>query len=219
MAKQTEEQLAEKVVDFLKTEGWEIYQEVEPMHGRSVADIVCTKDNKVLVVECKLALGISVMSQAWHWKTFADYIAVAVPTSACGSTKEKLFCYDILRSFGIGLITSAGLRTRWNIVGTKQSAIQKSILLKSLNEKHKTWAKAGNNKRSKWSPFQETVSNITKYVAENNGCDIDVMLNEIKVHYKKTSTAKVSILKYIRMGVIKNILVKTVNKITRLYIK
>lgn len=219
MAKQTEEQFAEKVVAYLLEEGWEVFQEVEPMRGRSVADIVCTKDNKMLVVECKLALGISVMAQAWHWKDFADYIAVAVPSSACGFTKEKEFCYDILRMFGIGLITASGLKVKWNINYKKQPARQKSILTKSLTEQHKTWAKAGNNKRSKWSPFQETVTNITKYVTENNGCDIDVMLNEITTHYKKASTAKASILKYIRMGVIKNITAKTKDKVTRLYTK
>lgn len=219
MAKQSEEKFAEKIVIFLQNEGWEIFQEVEPLHGRSVADIVAVKDRKVLVVECKLALGISVMSQAWHWKNYADYIAVAVPTSACGFTKEKEFCYDILRKFGIGLITASGLKTKWNICTVKQQASQRATLLKSLNEQHKTWAKAGNNQRKKWSPFQQTVSDILAYVFDNPGCDIDDMLKDVSVHYKNKNSAKNSILRYIKSGVIKDMSAKTANSVTRLYVK
>jgi hypothetical protein len=225
---QSEEALAEMVVKWLKNNGWTVYQEVQlNRYGSTIADIVAEKAGIYWIIECKLNFSFSVMSQADRWKNFANFVSIACPYTKVWPFKEKL-----CKLLDIGVITVAYERSyscySTNIVDKhgiiervpkiEQILLHKS-LINCLTEKHKTFAKAGNNYGARLTPFKLTVENLIAYVKQNNGCLLKEAIKNIKHHYSTNNSAKGCLSRLINSDVIKELYIERAKEGNRVYLK
>lgn len=61
---ESEAALAAVIVKELRNLGWAVYQEVD--FGNKIADIIAVWDSKIVwIIETKLHLNLTVLSQAW----------------------------------------------------------------------------------------------------------------------------------------------------------
>jgi len=220
----SETELAEQVIKYLKDLKWEVYQEVQIASYGSIADIVAVKNGLVWIIECKLSLSLDVIGQAECWTRHANYTSVAVPASLKDS-KGRDFAYKILKQYGIGCFEmphpdSYSYRSHLQRIQSKlnRTAIT-SLIKRSLCEEQKTWAKAGNSKGSRYTPFQDTTNQILRAVANKPGMTFKELMNEINHHYSSDTCARSSILQWIHRGVIKGVRLKLKGKNYTLYLE
>src|SRR5579883_3224071 len=83
---ETETELAAVATDWLRTQGWTVYEEV-CCRGRA-ADIVAVRGRLVWVIEAKKSLTFALLDQARAWKPFAHYVSVAVPAARESSGRD-----------------------------------------------------------------------------------------------------------------------------------
>lgn len=221
----SEADLARKVIKWLEGHGWDVYQEVE--YRGSIADIVCLCDPKVWVIECKQSLGFAVMEQAMYWRGRANYSSVAVPLVKRYS-RGRVFAEQVCRSFGLGLIevgsASVDYGEQWSSGGVVERVPPKlyrkshaESIREVLQPEHKTFAAAGSPTGKRWTPFQGTVQQLTKFVKANPGCSMKEMVDGIRHHYTSASSAKGSLRKWIDAGTIPGIRVEYKGRTPLLY--
>lgn len=214
----SEIELAERVVNWLKEQGWEIYQEVAFMSSK-IADIVAIKDNQSWVIECKTSFGLKVLEQAFDWKVFANYVSVAVPYRSIYKSKIANIILNDLK-IGALLISVKG----WDESRRVEEYLKpifydcgKINIIKYLHNEQKTWAQAGSKSGNRYTKFKGTVNQIYEYLKLHPGSTLKEIIKNIHHHYSKDSTAQSAISAWIRNGVIKNIDIKLENKFYHYY--
>lgn len=200
MSKIKETDLAKQLIKSFDGSDYEVYQEVTTPNGS--ADIVL-KYSFLWAIEVKLGMNLTVIAQARYNQRYFHYSSIAIPWK---SRKGKTYNIgrEICNNFGIGIfaISSGGnveeiLKARLN-----RRAQSKWII---LNERMKTYAEAGNSNGDRWTPFNQTVDDLKRYVRNNPGCHLKIALSEIDHHYHTLSSATSSIRQWIKTGVIKGI--------------
>ncbi len=186
----TEEELAIKVISYLESNDWEIFQEVAPYGYRSrTCDIVARKNNQYWAIEVKQSLGLAVIEQAHYWLHNAHFVSVAV--SVGGNSRTRCFAEYILRHLGMGCI-EVGKNTDYvsETVPPKLTEISSSQFDQVVCEEHKTFAKAGNAKSKRFTPFQKTKMLLLEYVKQNNNSNLLDVLKNIDHHYSSIYSGK-----------------------------
>ena len=214
-----ETELAEKVVIWLQDYQWEVYQEVQIFSASEVADIVAVQNKIVWVIECKTSFSLAVIAQANKWKDYSHYSSIAVPQVRASTGSQ--FGNTVLRRFGVGKL-ELGLYERGIREITKPQLNRKAMadrFLCVLSEKHKTFAKAGNNEGLRFTPFQDTCSQIAREVAQNPGLTIKELLTRIRHHYASPESARSSLLHWANAGKIRGIEVRQEGKYIKFYPK
>lgn len=214
-------ELAEKVVAWLESQHWDVYQEVQPGAFDRTADIVAVNGQLLWVVECKTSFSLALLEQAVRWRGYANYISIATPSPkrhSRGTDAGRLF----LRHFGIGLIhvhnRDYDSVSQYHLCRPALSRKRSDTLFNAITEHHKTYAKAGNSKNMRWTPFQQTCSELQSIVQRNPGICFKDMMDRLSHHYNKNSTARSCLLKYLNMGdVVKGVRVEKDGKFLRLY--
>lgn len=235
-----ETELAGKVVDYLRLDGWTVYQEVQ-MYGYAsrVADIVATQrfgqTELIWIIECKCSMTTSVCEQAWYWNQHwaSHYVSIAIPNLR--RSKGFYYLYETLKNHGIGILEVTNHNQHWmnkdkdlppsfvsedlrpQLFRTHQDYRRRT--LDKLHELHKTYAPAGNADGKKLTAFNYTVSELEKAVRQSPGKTMDEILRYTDHHYSSAASAKASIFKWIHRGVIKNIRLVKEGRVTRLYPK
>lgn len=212
----SEVELAERVVDYLRDLRWDVYQEVQAYSG-NIADIVATQNNLVWIVECKRSFSLDLVAQASEWVNCAHFISIATPSRkrAWSNMKKDKVIKDLLNLYGLGWFVVSPIMSSWesavdNFFAPKLNRKANVNPIKNmLTERHKTFAKAGNAQGKRYTPFQNTVEQITAIVEQKPGITITELLKSIKHHYSTDSTARCCILKWIQEGVIKGIHLKS----------
>jgi len=152
-----ETELAEKVVDWLKSQHWEVYQEVQPHAFDRTADIVAVTGNLLWIIEVKKSLSLALLEQALRWRGYANYISIATPNPkrhTKGEDAARLF----LKHFGIGRL-SIRRRSGDNVdqmIAPHLCRNRLGTLMDCLTEHHKTYAQAGNADGRRWTQFRNT---------------------------------------------------------------
>lgn len=200
MTKITEVDLAKQLIKSFDGTDYEVYQEVTTPNGS--ADIVL-KYGFLWAIEVKLGMNLTVIAQARYNQRYFHYSSIAVPAKA---RKGKTFNIgvEICRQWGIGifLISSHGGTNDHLKAKLNRNAITDHIL---LHEKMKTFAEAGNSNGDRWTPFNQTVDELKRFIRKNPECRLKNALTEISHHYSSLSSAQNSIRQWIRTGVIKGI--------------
>lgn len=213
MMKETE--LAERVIQFLESQHWDVYQEVQVERYGRCADIVAVKGNIVWIIECKLSLSLAVLEQAYRWCCNANFVSVAVPYST--HAKGRAFASMIMSTFNIGYITVYNQSVTQDIPPGLFRKAKTKIIKNNLREEHKTFAKAGNSYGERFTPFRQTCIDLFHIVAANPGISLKEAITQVNHHYRKDSTAIVSLANWIRLGKVKNIRAELVNNRTKLF--
>lgn len=214
MLKRSEVDVAKQVIKWLEEYHWEIYQEVKFKFTGGVADIVAVQNNLIWIIETKTILGLKVIEQADKWRYLANYVSIATP----GGPNNN-FIDDILKWKKIGRII-VNENDCYEPIGAflNRKALTDKIK-KGLNEKHKTYAEAGNNKGRYWSPFKETCRQILLVVMRENGILLNDLIHKINHHYHTPASAKTSIVEWTKRGYIQGIEVRLENNKYRFYLK
>lgn len=216
----SEEEFAEIIVKWLKKNGWEVYQEVQARAYSGIADIVAEKYGLYWIIECKLNFGFKVMAQADDWKGCANYVSVAVPSS-----KTNMFKRKICKLLNIGVMSVSKHFYKDNEFNIEEylvaqtQTIKSKCLINALTEKHKTYAKAGNNCGKRITPFNTTVENLTTLVKEKSGILLKQAIIKITHHYATDNSAYACIRQYISNGIIKGFELKYDERKPRIYLK
>ena len=216
-----ETDLAKKVVDWLNSQYWEVYQEVKI--GGSIADIVATQGNLIWIIECKLSMSLELIGQAFEWKREAHFVSVAVPKQKQRyPTKARRIGKVILRHYGIGLLEIRNINADINdhLISPKLNRKAYVNWVKnSLCEKQKYWAPAGSCNGGYWTPYKETCRGIVRIVNKNPGIFLKDLIDSLDHHYANDKSAKASIRHWIGIGAIKGVRYEKDGRFLRFYPK
>lgn len=215
--KMTETDLANIIIDYYKNLGYEVYQEVHnTVNGSNRADIVAVKDGKYTVIETKMNFGLTIVYQAFAWKMYSHFSFICIPSAKKGNSSSRRFGYDICRDYGIGVIEYT---TKGDIRFVRDSTLNPEPILPQLYEKQKEQIAGGKNS-DYITPFKITCSLVREYLEENgNKCTLNSIMENINHHYSNNHSAKSSILKMVKMGVLKDIRYIKEKRVNYLYIQ
>lgn len=211
---ENEEKLAEIVVEWLQSQGWEVYQEVSTGYGDPVADIVAAKDGLTWIIECKLSVSLQLLAQVTRWVDQAHFVSMAVPRrgSMRGYWNVDHFINRTLKMFTVGRLDISP-KTDYREAEVKESVkakeneySQKSkLILKYLHKSQKNWAKAGSSNGDHWTPFKETVKLLKEYITIHPGCTMKEAIDKINHHYSSPGNAVNGLNSWIKDGIIEGI--------------
>jgi hypothetical protein len=146
----TEADLASKVVSWLESDGWEVFQEVQPEGwGGPRADIVAVQEGRVWVVECKKQFSFDLLAQAEKWKPYSNRASIAVPYARRSDGRSTAF--RVAGLLGLGVFEVESL---WPVDADRIPAVKQVVepeyrgfvdwkLRDALRPEHKEYAKAG----------------------------------------------------------------------------
>lgn len=188
----SESELAESVVIWLKTEGWTVYKEVKPLKFNETADIVAIKDDKIWIIESKLAYGSKVLEQAYNWMKYADFVSIAVPRTYNKNPVLDFF----LKEKGIGrfwVAPSSSPLTKYGYVHLDTSPrmnnnTSKQFIINSLREEQKS-SIAGSLSGGTVTPYKLTIDQIRALIRANGPQTIHQIVDSIKHHYANRASA------------------------------
>ena len=213
-----EELLAEKVVAYLQDLHWDVYQEVKPRGFGEVADIVAVQSNRIWIIETKTSFSLAVIAQAYNWRNFAHCVSIAVPSARRYSKRD--FGSDILRHYGLGLLRVYD-QYEGSVVEDVRARLHRNSLSKkilgSLCEEQKTYAKAGNNRGSYYSPFKRTCHEVARTVHANPGISLKSLIEKVDHHYASASSARTSLRYWAEAGKIRGIRMEKEGKFIKFY--
>lgn len=202
MDKLSEVDLAEQIVKHLEKLKYDVYQEVKVCGG--CADIIAVKNGEVTIVEVKTSLTISLLHQAYGWNRWANHIYIAVPYTR---DKARHFAYRVCRDYGLGvlLINKKTMGVREEVPDSLHRKTASKKILSALRPEHKTYCKAGSQLGKRFTPFQETCDALKLFISQKPGLSLDEIVKQVKHHYKTNTSAKFSLSKWLKKGVIKGI--------------
>jgi hypothetical protein len=210
----SEKELADVIIEYYEDKGYETYKEVtakgSKSGGTNRADIVAVKGEEQIVIETKITFGLKLIQQAFTWKVKSHKTYICIPRKKRTSTIR--FGYDICRDMGIGIIEIDV--DKENINFYSESSINEDPYLPKLYEIQKD-SDAGTSGKYV-TPFKITKNKILDFIKQNGETSLTKLVEGVDHHYKSDHSAKQSISKLIRIGVIELQLFKKNNKI---YIK
>ncbi len=181
-----ERDLALPVKDYLRAEGWTLYEEVS-FSGKT-ADIIAERDevggSDLAAVELKTSFGLPVIAQARNWQAHAHLAWVAVPEAKL--TPERSMALWVCESFGIGVLEvrrigkleeaayarGEPLRLpRVQALLAAQPKYNRSVapLRAALAPEHQTHAPAGTKTGVRWNATQAAYQRVRDYLTEAGG--------------------------------------------------
>lgn len=198
---ESEADLAEVVVRYLTDFGWDVYQEVE-LHN--IADVVAVNDRIVWVIETKRTFGLGVLSQAQQWLRYANRVSIGVPVARRSDARN--FGEYTARAFGIGVLQVSGpnIDQVSETVRPKLQRFKAKRIRSVLCPEQKTFAKAGNAERKRWTPFKQTCERLRREVARSRDglIPLKTLIEKVDHHYASATSARGSLKKMIEEGVI-----------------
>lgn len=197
-----EYELAEKFIESFNGTDYEIYQEIETYIG--IADIVLKHANFTWAIEVKTSLSLQVIAQAWYNQMIYNFSSICVPSPRRTCSKGADFAHKACADKGIGIFK---IDRYGNVSEILKAKFNRQILKHRINlvDQQKTYAKAGNANGDRWTPFNQTVSELKRYIKKYPGCKLKDALMNIGHHYASLSSAQNSIRQWINSGVIQGI--------------
>jgi len=218
---ESEAALAAVVVSWLRGSDAQVFQEVE--HRGDIADIVATRADEVLVVECKLSSNLHLLEQAWRWRERAHRVYIAVPFYGGAHRFARVVCEKL--GIGVLKVTPPSAYRPKDDPG-KVHIIYKSplrepdasrcSLLSVLRPEHQTYAAAGSPTGARFTPFRATAQALVAYVVAHPGERLRVVLDTIPTHWPK-KVSVTAVVKLIERGVIPGVRVEGTGREIRIF--
>lgn len=207
----SEKDLAEIIIEYYENLGYHTYKEVTAKGskggGTNRADIIAVKDDEHIVIETKITFGLKLIQQGYTWKSKSHLTYICLPRKKKTSTKR--FGYDICRDLGIGII-EIDIKTK-KINFYCESSINEKPDLPKLYESQKDATAGVSGKYI--TPFKITKEKILEFIKQNGETSLTKLVEGVDHHYKSNNSAKQSISKLIKIGVIELKIFKKNNKI------
>ena len=193
----TETEIAAPVVAWLQDQKWNVYQEVQPHRAGPIADIVAEQQGRVWVIEVKKSMSLKLLSQAFKWVCWANWVSIAVPYRRLSDVAGR-FC----EGEGIGIIQVC-------------SCAPPDVLVRAAPRLHRRLAAtylrdclcpemqssvAGSQAGGHVTLFKLTCERLHEYVAGHPKATMKAAVGGIGHHYAKDSTARACLARWIRHG-------------------
>lgn len=209
-SKLSESELAERLVAWLESQGWDCYHEVEGAYGGR-ADLIAVGDREVWCFETKITMSLALLEQAWRWTRYAMAHRVVVVTpqlKKLGDVAGHHLVRSICSDNGIGWFTvgrNEALPVHVSVDPKLHRRLCSHHLGTVVRPEHKTHARAGSQGGGFWTSFRGTCEQILKLVKERPGISIGECIGSIQHHYSTTSTARGAILTAAKKGIIEGV--------------
>jgi hypothetical protein len=181
MDKETE--LAKIVIDWLKDQKWEVWQEVKlskyicPIH-----DIIAVQNGITWCIECKLNFNLKVIEQVYRSNTI--FKSIAVPKMNCFGNK-------ICNILGIGVIhTNNNIFHYYPGKVFRENYRCNKEIVETLKNIPQSYSEAGSFRGHYWSPYKETITNVKNYINKNPCCKLKDIMDGLKHHYASAASAR-----------------------------
>ena len=205
----SEAELLAPVLDGLRANGWAVYEEVSPWrHGLGHrCDAYATVRHGALTVgwaiEAKRSLSLALIEQAEYWTLHAHYVSVVVPWSRHRSG----YGARLLQRMGVGIIRVRddgrfGYDDPW-VASEDGPRLHRPQQIPELHENQRRQGLAGTNGGGFWTPFQETLHELTRALPEGEPRPFKEVLESISHHYAHARSGVAAISALIRSGTIK----------------
>lgn len=174
-----ETELAESVINWLQSQNWTIYQEVEFNHRGSVADICAERHGILWIIETKVVMSIEVLRQASGWPV--HFRSIAVPSVLNHYKRDYFVARDY---YGVGVIEVSKYdvyEVQKPPLYLRHNKMAKRLLLQ-LTELHKIFAKAGKQGGGHLTPYKMTMLEIRETIEKHPGCTMQTNLH-LRVMY------------------------------------
>ena len=191
----TENDLANIVIEYFESNGYEIYKEVVNSKRSNRADIIAVKDGKYTVIETKMSFGSTVIEQASKWSEYSHYRYICCPRSK--RRNNRRFGYSICNDYGIGVID---IGTSNDVRIVYESTFNNNPTLPTLYTEQMEQDAGTNNKYI--TPFKITCKRLVEYINSNDKTSLLTAMKNIDHHYKTDNSAKNAMMKLIKIGVL-----------------
>lgn len=211
---ESEIQLGASVVQWLESQGWDVYQEV--MINGMRADVVAlyedrtTRRKDAWIIECKKTFSFEVVAQAWRWRQDARWSSVAIPDlPKLRLSPARRLAEEVLYWKGIGMIPvgPAGVIKEDIRSAAPNHRADSYDVLQTCMPEHKTAAPAGTNRGGYHTTCKATLAKIEAFVRENPGVDIKLAAAHITDHHwggkDKSASFVANVSKLLQKGVVK----------------
>jgi hypothetical protein len=194
MEKIKETELAAVVVDWLESQDWNVYQEVQ-FPGTGSADILAIKNDHIWVIETKTSFSFQVIAQAIQWEV--SYRSVGVPENR-RRDRGRTLAFQTCKHLEIGVIeVNVSNREVYNTEPTLHEGrfveIAEKQILRELTIYHKNGV-AGSTSGGAITPYKVTIMKVKEFIAANPGCTLKDIVSHIgNGHYSSESSAKNSL--------------------------
>ena len=209
-----EQILASQMTKWLRDEGWEVWEEMQPVSGGPICDIVARRTGIVWAIEVKSSLGFRVLAQACRWRGMVHQVSCA--TRAVKSQSDELYLkQQTCESLGIG----------WdevNLVGKVRHQVQPverqvDVVWKFDPQKNRRGIAGTKGDYRRYTPFKATCHKLLGHVMEFPGTQIRYAVKEIDHHYKSDKSARSALLRAVDDKIVPGIIATVEAGITYLY--
>lgn len=207
--RQSEESLGEAVIAWLEDLKLNVYQEVELKHTNGRCDVVAVRDERwIWTIELKTRFGLEVLSQAERWLRmgYAHRSSIAIPVPVHSDALH--LGLRVANTLGVGVIVVGGESVREMVAPRFLRAPRSGAMLQTLEDGHKTAAKAGTNGGGFWTPFRSTCNTLREYVARHPGAKLKDAIEGIKHHYASNASARAHLAGWIERGLVEGVELK-----------
>lgn len=211
----TEVDLAARVVQQLRENGWDLFGEVSLGDGRSI-DIVAVRPESdlCLAVECKTRFGLNVLMQAALNRDWANLSTIATPPYFGESRaferaeEQRRVALTLVTALGIGWLSVPATGPMIELATSRVHRDHRAPLLDRCTEHHKTKGIIG-SQHDRYSPWRETMNRVTAYVREHPGTTIrDMLAAGLETHYRTSALAARAITAAAKRGWVHEVLAR-----------
>jgi hypothetical protein len=220
--KMSEVQLAAMIVSDLKSDGWEVYQEVVLEAGDGPADIVAVRGGLIWIIETKMSMTLDLIGQAYRWIGSAHWVTMAIPYPKRGENDKKRMVSQFCRDYGVSLM-KIDSRNKVHLDNWQKPAdidtATAEYVISQLHEEQKTFALAGSN-GGHWTPYKSTCIMVKNHVLANPGCSIESLVKDVgRMHYKTEASARSTLQERVAYGAVPGVTLQWDGKIPRLFVQ
>lgn len=203
----SEADLAAAAVQYFRDLGWETYEEVSFGGGGARPDLVAVHHEPTIVhvVEAKRTMGFSVLEQAYRWLAYANLVTVLTP---CGRRGGAPMARRVCESYGIGWARptgEAGLSFEPRPAFHRRAPRRDALLRRLAPEQRDGSFPAGSAGGGYHTPFRQTCKAVRAIVTEVAGISTKELVARLDHHYASDATARYSLVKWGRLGVIQGV--------------
>ena len=205
----SEVELARPVVEWLRADGWTVYQEVALSMYGGVADLVGVRGRIVQVVEVKRSCSLTLLDQAIRWTQHAHFVSIATPERRRG---VGMAAQHVMHHFGLGWLSVHGggyVQAYEHPTLHRHRALYTDRLLEACQAQPPDWgAEAGSSAGDHFTPWKQCCRALLTAARETPGITLKSILTDTRFHYQTQASARTSLSKWLREGKVRGVQVR-----------
>lgn len=206
-----ETELVARLVENLREDGWDVFQEVEGSHGDNRADIVAVKGDTVRIMEAKMSLSLALLAQLDHWcmTSEAHEVWAVVPAMKRrpfrGEQPARIYARHLCEKMGAGVMEHSLAENQWQEEGfitrvkPRRFELGPSPISNKLDPEMRG-IEGGGNRGGQWTKFKATCARVREHLSSNPNSTMRDIVAGIDHHYATDASARNCLRNMIEVG-------------------